>query len=124
MSGGPETLLGPKARIIVPRWLSRLHLLQRHALLDHILNAVANDGGHVAKFDDIGFIAQPPVAGNHISSGFLLRNRAAAVDREAQVIAYFWPRNALRLILVKPGGSFSRRIHLCDRRAVRKRRQK
>ena len=48
------------------------YLLERHALLHHVLHAVADDRGHVAIFHDVGFVTDAAVAGDHIRAAFLL----------------------------------------------------
>jgi hypothetical protein len=44
----------PVRRIVIKRRTRRLHLLQRHPSLDHVLNAVADDGEHVAIVHHVG----------------------------------------------------------------------
>src|SRR5688572_32453231 len=44
---------GAVTRIVVGRRPGGLHLLERHALLDHRLHAIANDGHHVAIIGDV-----------------------------------------------------------------------
>src|ERR1700691_3438944 len=54
--GGPEPSGCAVQGIVVARGPSGLHLIERHALLDQIQYAVANDGQHVAVLNHIGFI--------------------------------------------------------------------
>ena len=74
---GPSTCSRPIQPVIVHGGLRRFHLFQRHALLNHILNAVAHDGHHVPVVGHVAGIAQAPVAGNDHGAALRaeLRNR-------------------------------------------------
>ena len=64
---------GVDHRRFVPRSRLRcLDLIERQALLDHLLNAVADDRHHVAVRDHVGLVADAPVPGNHVGPAFLL----------------------------------------------------
>jgi hypothetical protein len=45
--------LSPVSRIVIARRPCGLHLRQRHALLDHVLNAITNDRDPVPVFTAI-----------------------------------------------------------------------
>src|SRR5262245_33915856 len=61
----PETCRGPVPWIIIPRWLSRFHLLQCHAFFDHVLNAVTDDRCHIPIITHIRRVADPSMTGNN-----------------------------------------------------------
>src|SRR5262245_11526255 len=69
--GSPCAFVAAVTSVIVQRGLAGFHLLQRHSLLDHVFNAVANDDNHVTILEDVRFVADAAVAGDHISSAFL-----------------------------------------------------
>src|SRR5665213_4635723 len=64
--------------IVVERRLRGLHLFEREAFLNTVGDAVANDGGHVAVFDEVGLIGHAAVPRNNI--GCLLYTSDAADD--------------------------------------------
>jgi hypothetical protein len=70
-----ETVFRQVFRIIVACWLGRFHLIEGHALLDHVLNPVANNDDHVAVFHHVGFVTDPPVARNHLGAAILRFSR-------------------------------------------------
>src|SRR2546425_3412548 len=49
-------------RIIVPGWLGRLHLIESHAALDHVLKAVSDDGDHLLIDIQIPHVTKPSMA--------------------------------------------------------------
>src|ERR1700680_125747 len=51
--------------IIIHRGFSRLYLLQGHAPLNHVLNAVAHNGDHIPVVGHISNVADTAVARNH-----------------------------------------------------------
>src|SRR5262245_54437163 len=59
------------ATIVVTRWTGGFQLLECHSLLDHVLNAVANDRDHVSILHDVGLIGQAAMAGNNHGAAFL-----------------------------------------------------
>ena len=64
-------------RIIVPGWLGCFHLIKRHAPVDHVLNAVSDDGDHLLIDIQIRHVTEPPVAWNDHGAPFHMvgRNR-------------------------------------------------
>ena len=48
-----------------------LDLIEGHALTDHVLDPVANDRQHRLVLDNIGLIAEPPVARNDVGPSLL-----------------------------------------------------
>src|SRR5688500_13226671 len=56
--------------VVIASRAGRLYLRERHTLRDQILDAVANDGEHVPILDDVSFIGETPVPGNHVGAGF------------------------------------------------------
>src|SRR6202044_3255855 len=73
--GGPEAGGGTIQRIVILGRTGRLHLFQRHALLDHVLNAIANDDGHFAEIQYVAEIAQAAMARDNHGASFLAINR-------------------------------------------------
>src|ERR1700685_1938794 len=63
-----KSVAGSVSRIPVLGGFCRLHLFECHVSFDHVLNAIANDGNHVAVVSHIGVIADSPMAGNHHGS--------------------------------------------------------
>ncbi len=72
-----KTIRGNKAvgryilGVIVARWLGGFHLIERHVFLDHVPNTISNNHHHVAKFDNIGVVADSPVARHDVGAAFL-----------------------------------------------------
>src|SRR5882762_10677939 len=64
-------------RIIVPGWLSCLHLIESHAPVDHVLKAVSDDGDHLLIDIQIRHVTQPSMAGDDHRAAFHVvgRNR-------------------------------------------------
>ena len=60
------------SRIVIGGRPRRLHLLERRALLDHRLDAIADDRHHVAILDDLVLVGQIPVSGHHDRAAFAL----------------------------------------------------
>src|SRR6185295_17544144 len=63
---------GRVQRIVVAGGFGGLHLVKGHIAAHHVAHAVANDGHHVAVFDDVGFIAEAAVPGHDDGSAFFL----------------------------------------------------
>src|SRR3954467_2530876 len=63
--GGPRPGRLPVPRVVIACRPGRLHLGQRHPVLDHVLNPVPDDGDHVAVIDDVGVVADAAVGRNH-----------------------------------------------------------
>ena len=57
---------GTEAGVVSRRRRRRLDLVERHALPDRILHAVADDRHHVSIFDDVELIAQVAVPGHDV----------------------------------------------------------
>src|SRR5579863_7697651 len=72
---GPKAGGGAPARIVIPRRLSRSHLIQRHAFLLQVPYPIANDSQHVAVVSNIGSVAQSAVAWDYIRSSLLIARR-------------------------------------------------
>src|SRR5438093_11238654 len=62
--GCPRTGIRAVQPVVVHRRLRRLHLWQRHAAANHILDAVANDGHHVPVVRDVARVTEPSMARN------------------------------------------------------------
>src|SRR5438034_3837761 len=73
----PITRITAVDRIIVPGRLSRLHLIESHAAVDHVLKAVSDDGDHLLIDIQIPHVAKPSMAGDDHCAPFhvLGRNR-------------------------------------------------
>src|SRR5580658_9823694 len=84
--GGPETLVSPIQRIVIPCRLRRLDLFQRHTSLDHVQKAVSQDGLHITVLNHIRFIAKASVAGDYVGAAFLLLSRYRDIDDVVQTI--------------------------------------
>src|SRR6266545_3104079 len=59
-----DARLPPVLRIEIQRWLRRFHLGERHPLVDHRLDAIADDHQHVAVVADVGSVADPSAPRN------------------------------------------------------------
>src|SRR6266850_1907056 len=68
--GRPGAGSGTKPRIVVQRWFRRFHLLQRHTLVRHLFNAIANDRDHVPVVPEVRGITDAPVTGNEHRAAF------------------------------------------------------
>src|SRR6266849_2878037 len=63
--GRPRTRRGTVQAVVVHGRPGRLHLLQRHAASNHVLNTVANDRDHVPVVGDVANVAKPSMTGDH-----------------------------------------------------------
>src|SRR5579859_3943154 len=63
---GPGTGSSAVLWIVVPAGPGGFHLFQRHTLLDHGLDAVADDGDHVAILEHVEFVTNAAMTGNYI----------------------------------------------------------
>src|SRR5262245_25909982 len=72
-----ETLRRNIFGIVVPRWAGSLDLVQRHALLDHVPDAVSNDDHHIPVFHNVSLIRDPSMTRHDVCAAFLRmpRNR-------------------------------------------------
>src|SRR5215472_118589 len=68
---GPNSARRTVPRVVVPRRLRSLHLLEPHPFADHVLNAIADDGEHLLIENYIGDVAEPPVTRNDHCAAFL-----------------------------------------------------
>ena len=71
-------------RIPIRGGLGRLDLLERHPVLDHVLNSVANDRDHLLVYDDVRLVAEPPVPRDDHRSAFRVRAHGGQVDQPVQ----------------------------------------
>src|SRR3954453_22435382 len=62
--GGHEAGVRSVVEIVVERRPRRLDLVDRQAALDHVLDAIAHDGHHVAVLEHVGLVANPSVPGD------------------------------------------------------------
>src|SRR5262245_29347270 len=85
-------------RIIVARGAGGLDLLERHSLLDHVLDSIANDDGHLAAVQHIAKIGKTSVAGNDQRAALLAINRNDHVDEPVQSVDYSLYASACRQI--------------------------
>src|SRR5580698_2696953 len=69
--GGPWAVLGAPAGVVILGEPGSLDLFERHALLDGVLNPIANDCHHIAVFHDVELIADAPMTGDNIRSALL-----------------------------------------------------
>src|SRR5438093_4587158 len=69
---GPWTGRGTETIVVIVRELGGFHLLERCTLVDHRLNAVADDHKHVAILGNLELIANTPVPRNDQGPAFLL----------------------------------------------------
>src|SRR5512134_67041 len=63
--GRHEAILAHVFRVVVERGPRGLDLPQRHAVVDHGGDSIADDDHHIAKLDDVGLVAEPAVARDH-----------------------------------------------------------
>src|SRR5665213_345375 len=74
-AGRPRAGVGTVARRISRRRLRGLDLLERHALLAQVLNAIANDRHHVAVVDDVELIAETAMPRDDVGAAVLRDER-------------------------------------------------
>ena len=72
------------ARIVIFGRPGRFHLVERHAALQHVGDAIANDGDHVAILNHVGFVADAAVTGNDQRAAFLQGRRHGEIDNAIQ----------------------------------------
>ncbi len=83
-SSGPRARAGTVAGIVIECRFGRSYLFERHPFAHHILNAIANDGDHVAILQHVGFVAKSSVPGDDISAAFLMRTGNREVQKVIQ----------------------------------------
>src|SRR6516165_10012437 len=73
----PWTARRAEQAVVFERRPRRLHLFERHAFLDQVLNAIAHDRQHVAVLDEIRLVADTSLSRNHHRPPLLpvVRNR-------------------------------------------------
>ena len=59
---GPEPRFGTVSGVIILGQTGRFHLFQRHSFFDRGLDAIANNGNHVAELEQFGLVAHAAVA--------------------------------------------------------------
>src|SRR6185436_4761570 len=76
----PWTRVRTPPSVVIESGLRGLHLLQGHTLLDHILDAVLDDGNHVPLVGNVANVTEPAVARN--DHGSALRSELGISDVE------------------------------------------
>src|SRR5215212_5084712 len=76
----PATAAGAVASLIIANQARRLHLLQRHPLLDGVDKPISDHRVHIPVLDHVGFISEPAMSRNHIRAGLLFFRRYGQID--------------------------------------------
>src|SRR5580765_5461675 len=82
--------------VVIERRTGGFHLLHRLATSHERLDAIANDGHHIAVLDDVGFVAQAAVAGDDVRASLfvVLRNRSSMILLSASNVPCTLPPRA------------------------------
>src|SRR5438552_16597181 len=71
-------------RIIVPGWLSRFHLIESHAAVDHVLKAVSDDRDHLLIDIQIRDVTKPSMPGDDHRAPFHVVGRNRHLSQAVQ----------------------------------------
>src|SRR5438105_5656961 len=75
-------------RIIIPRWLSGLHLIESHAAVDHVLKAVSDDGDHLLIDIQIRHVTESSMAGDDHRAPFHMVGRNRHLPQAVQSLEH------------------------------------